>query len=220
MAVNPLGGTVAALPGMAPGAFPPPPGGFGAPPPMGAPPGYGDQGAGLPAPAPFGAAPPADGPQVGAPPVGPTFDIGAQQGMIPAGAPMGVNMVQPGYGAPGMMGGAMPGGAGAKGQTRNPVMTLLISWICFLYMLYVHFQMANELKAFLNTEEITPWWMFIFPLNLLLILKLPNLMVEAKRRAGVANPQAGGLFMYLFFTPYVMAKDLNEVWNPTGQLPA
>ena len=100
-------------------------------------------------------------------------------------------------------------------------MVFLISYVtCGLYGLYVNYVMANELKAYLNTDEITPWWMFIFPLNFLLIFKLPGLITEAKRRAGVANPAAGSLILYLFFIWYIFPKDLNEVWNPSGQLSA
>jgi hypothetical protein len=137
-------------------------------------------------------------------------NFGAPQAMVPAN-PIGGNMAQPGFGGPAPM-----VGGGPKGQTRNPVMTLLISWVCFLYALYSCYQMVGELKAYLNTEEITPWWTFIVPLNILLILKLPGLVTEAKRRAGVANPEAGNIIFYLFLTPYIMAKDLNDVWNPTG----
>jgi len=199
--INPLGGTMAADQGM------------GAPPPFGAPPQAAPAPFGAP-PAPFGAPPaPAYGDPMGAPPPAAAYGsqpldqmggFGAPQAMVPAGAPMG-------------FGGAAPmAGGGPKGQTRNPMMSLLISWVCFLYALYVTYQMTCELKAYLNTEEITPWWAFIFPLNLMLLLKLPGLVTEAKRRAGVANPEAGNLILYLFVTPYIMAKDLNDVWNPTG----
>jgi hypothetical protein len=165
--------------------------------------------------APYGAAP-ADGPYGGG---GYGSEMGAQQGMVPAaGAPMGVPMAQAGYGGGVPMGAA---GVGPKGQMRNPIMVFIISYVtCGLYGLWQTFQMCSELKAFLNTEEITPWWSFVFPLNLLLILKLPNLVTEAKRRAGHPNPSAGNIIMYLFFIWYIFPKDLNEVWNPTGQLQA
>jgi hypothetical protein len=227
MGVNPLGGTVAATPdaggpspfGMGappPGAFPPPPGAYNpnAPPAFGAPAFQGDMGAGQPAPY---AMPPADGPSGGAPFAGPNMNIGAQQAMVPVGAPMGVPMAQPGYGAPGM---APMGGVGPKGQTRNPIMVLIISAICFLYGIYQYYSMLGELKAFLNSDEIQPWHMFIPILNILLLFKIPGWVLEAKRRAGVPNPEVSNIIFYWFFGLYFFPKDLNEVWNPTGQLTA
>ena len=48
-------------------------------------------------------------------------------------APMGPGGMGMGGGGMGMGGGGMGGGGGAKGQTRNPVTTLLISLVCCFY---------------------------------------------------------------------------------------
>lgn len=136
-------------------------------------------------------------------------NAGAPQGMVPAGAPMGVQM-QPGV--PGM-------GGGPKGQTRNPMMVLLISMFCFFYGIFQYYQMVGELKEFLQTDEINPIHIFIPVLNILMLFKLPGLVLEAKRRAGVPNPEVTNILFYWFFGLYFLPKDLNEVWNPTGQLP-
>ena len=42
---------------------------------------------------------------------------------------------------------------------------------------------------------------------------------QAKRRAGVPNPEVTNILFYWFFGLYFLPKDLNEVWNPHGQLP-
>jgi hypothetical protein len=136
------------------------------------------------------------------------YSAGAPQAMAPAGAPMGVPM----QGVPGM------GGTGPKGQTRNPMMVILISMICFLYGIWQYYQMVGELKAFLNSDEISPIHIFIPVLNILMLFKLPGWVLEAKRRAGVPNPEVTNILFYWFFGLYFLPKDLNEVWNPSGQL--
>jgi hypothetical protein len=128
-------------------------------------------------------------------------------------------MAQPGYGGPAMAG-APTGGGGPKGQTRNPMMVLLISMICFLYGIWQYYQMVGELKAFLNSDEINPIHIFIPVLNILMLFKLPGWVLEAKRRAGVPNPEVSNVIVYWFLGLYLLPKDLNEVWNPTGQLTA
>jgi len=112
------------------------------------------------------------------------------------------------------------GGTGPKGQTRNPMMVLLLSMVCFLYGIYQYYVMLGELKAFLNSDEINPIHAFIPVLNILLIFKLPGWVLEAKRRAGVPNPEVANVLFYFLFGMYFLPKDLNEVWNPTGQLQA
>jgi len=112
-------------------------------------------------------------------------------------------------------------GAGPIGQTRNPVMVLLLSWVCAFYYIYSMWTMLNELKAYLNKSEIQPWHLFIPILNILLLwINTPKWVTEAQQKAGVANPAASGIIMYILFTPFALAGDLNKVWNPRGQLPA
>ncbi len=109
-----------------------------------------------------------------------------------------------------------PGG-GAVGQTRNPVMVLLIGLICAPYALFSIFQMCGELSRYLGKD--VPWWQLFIPiLNLIFLFStLPKLVNEAKQKAG-AKPAMGG-FIYFLLAPYALASDLNEVWNPRG-LPA
>jgi len=141
-----------------------------------------------------------------------------QYGQPPAGA------MVPMPGAPMMQGGhpGMAGGVGPKGKIRNPIMCIVWTFLsCGFYAIIANYLWASELKAYLNNDpDITPWFAFISPLNLLLLLKMPDKVTEAKRRAGHPNPQSAGLIMYFLLGIYFIPKDLNEIWDPTGQLSA
>jgi hypothetical protein len=160
----------------------------------GAPGGYGAPPAAM-APAPMGGA-------YGAPPGGAPLAGPAQFG-----APMG------GFGGGG---GPMMGGGGPKGQVRNPVMTLVISFVCCFYLLWQMWSMLNELQAYTQDQEFKPWYMFIPLLNYYFLwIKVPEQVAKAKQMAGSRTP-ANGIVLYIFLGPYALAKDLNEVWDPTA----
>ena len=245
--VNPLGGTMAidqmpfgggggAPPGPpAPGGygsppqagFPPPGGappggGYGAPPgadPYGAPPGggYGPPPGGAPPGGdPFGA-PPGGG---YGPPPGAAVDTAQQMGGAYGAPPAGANLAAPGQFGASMGGGGGGGGSpsGFKGQTRNPVMTLVISCVCCFYALYQMWTMLNELQQYTNDQEFKPFWMFIPFLNYYFLwVKVPEQVGKAKKMAGSRNPAPGNIIMYMFFILYQLPKDLNEVWDPNAQ---
>lgn len=110
--------------------------------------------------------------------------------------------------------------AGPVGQTRNPVMTLVLSAICAFYAIYSMWTMINELKNYLNKPEIQAWHLFVPILNIILLwVNVPKWVGEAKQKAGAANPQPASIIMYILFSPYALADDLNQVWNPRGSLP-
>ena len=110
------------------------------------------------------------------------------------------------------------GGAGPVGKTRNLGVFVLLGFVtCFIYWVVAAYLMAAELKAYLKSDDINPIFALICPLNYLMYLKCPELMLEAKRRAGVPNPKTIGVVGYLLLGPFAMLIDLNEVWNPTGQ---
>jgi hypothetical protein len=183
--------------GGAPGGYGGPPGGgYGAPDPMGgAPPGYG-----APPPAGYGGDP--------------------MMGNAPGGgygAPAGGPLAAPGaFGGPGAL--AMPGQMGlqgGRGQTRNPLTTLLISMVCFVYGLYAMWTMLNELQQYTKDDDFKPWFILIPFLNYYFLwVKVPEQVAKAKQMAGSRNPQPMGILAYIFVVPFALAKDLNQVWDP------
>ena len=108
------------------------------------------------------------------------------------------------------------GGGGPKGQTRNPVSTLIISMLCCVYGLIQMWSMLNELQQFTRDDEFKPWYMFIPVLSIYFLwIKVPEQVTKAKQMAGSRNPMAQGIVLYIFLPYYALAKDLNEVWDPT-----
>jgi hypothetical protein len=107
---------------------------------------------------------------------------------------------------------------GAVGQTRNPVMVLLISAICGLYAIISMINMINELKNYLG-KDVSWIQLFIPILNIIFLFStLPKLVAEAKQKAGSPKPAMGGI-VYLLVGPYALAADLNDVWAGRGSLP-
>jgi hypothetical protein len=223
----PGGGYGAPAPGGGYGA-PPPGGGYGGPPPGG---GYGapDPNAGGPPGGGYGGPPPGGG--YGGPPPGGGYG-GPPPGGGYGGPPPGGGYGAPaggGYGAQpaaqvgggygGMPGGAAPmvatGGRGPIGQTRNPVMVLVIGYVtCGIYMMIQMWGMLNELKAFRGKDDFNPILILLFPL--FFIWPIPAKVLEAKQMAGVPNPQVASPILYLLLSPYFLAADLNEVWQAAG----
>ena len=220
-----FGGSPAGVPPAGGGYGSPPPGGYGSPPPggpaggvYGGPPPGGPQAGGYGSPDPGGGygAPPAGGgygsPSPGQPGGGYGAPAGGGYGGAPAAAPMG------GYG--GMPGGGAPmvqaGGRGPIGQTRNPIMVLVIGSICFIYAIIQLWGMVNELKAFRGKDDINPIMMFVPIMNIIFFWNLPAKVLEAKQMAGVPNPQVAHPILYLLLGSYFLPADLNEVWQAAG----
>jgi hypothetical protein len=143
---------------------------------------------------------------------------GAYGGMPGPGGPMAAPGQFGGGMAPmGMGGGPMMGGGGAKGETRNPVTTLILSFVCCFYFLYAMWTMLNELQQYTRDDEFKPWYMFIPLLNYYFLwIKVPEQVTKAKQMAGSRNPQASGIILYILLGPYALAKDLNEIWDPSS----
>ena len=207
-------------PGPAAGGYGQPPGGYGQPPG-----GYGNPGQ---PPQQYGGPPPAGG--YGPPPAQPGFGgpPGAGYGQPQA----GYGQMQPGYGAPGgfsppqdpAYGGAMVpmgGPRGPIGKIRNPVMTVVLSCVCFVYAIIQVWQMINELKAFRGKDDLNPIFFFIPILNYVELWKLNEKVLDAKRMAGVPNAQVASPVLYLFLALFFLPGDLNEIWQAAsgGQLP-
>lgn len=128
-----------------------------------------------------------------------------------AGAAVGAS--SPAVAAPGALAVATSGARGPLGKTRNPVATLLIGMLCFVYSLVVFIQMLGELKRFRQKSDISLLLFFIPIINILEVLKLPEKVADAQRMAGVQNPQVAHPVLYLFFGLYFLPADLNEVWE-------
>jgi hypothetical protein len=108
------------------------------------------------------------------------------------------------------------GGRGAVGKTRNPVMVLLISMLCFVYALIEGLAMLKELMAFRGKTDINLIFLLLPILNILEIWKLPAKVLEAKQMAGVHNAEVAHPVLYLFLGLYFLPADLNEVWQAAG----
>jgi hypothetical protein len=119
----------------------------------------------------------------------------------------------------GMPGGGAPmvhaGGRGPIGQTRNPVMVLVIGMVtCQIYALIQMWGMWNELKAFRGKDDFNPILLLLFPL--FFIWSMPAKILEAKQMAGVPNAQVPNVILYLLLAPYFLAVDTNEIWQAAG----
>jgi hypothetical protein len=184
------------------------------PPPGNAPSPYGAPGAGAGA---YGA-PVASAGAYGAPVAGaygapPAIDgapnFGAQQPMVGMGS--GAIVPHQGYGAP-----VPRGNHGPVGNIRNPIVVLLLGYVCFFYLFFVLWSTLNELKAFRQRDDLNPIMFFLPIIGILEMLKLPAKVLEAKQMAGVPNAQVVHPVLYLFLWPYFFVNDLNEVWTAAG----
>jgi len=137
-------------------------------------------------------------------------------GGAPMGGPggMGGPMGGPGMGGP--MGGG-PGAGGPKGQTRNPVMVLVLGMVCCVYALIQCWSMLSEMKEYTRDEEFKPWFMLIPFLNYYFLwVKVPEQVRKAKQMAGSRNPEPQSIVFYILLFPFALAKDLNGVWDPNA----
>ena len=75
---------------------------------------------------------------------------------------------------------------------------------------FIMFGMVTELKK-VGSNDLAPWMVAVPILNLwFLFMKLPEAMKKAKDAAGAKNPTKAG-WMYLLFSPYALAADLNDL---------
>jgi hypothetical protein len=75
--------------------------------------------------------------------------------------------------------------------------------------------MVNELNAFRQKEDLNPILVLVSPL---LFFLLPDKVLEAKRMAGIPNPEVQNPILYVllgwaFFFP----NDLNEIWQAASR---
>ena len=104
---------------------------------------------------------------------------------------------------------------GFRGQTRNPVTTLILSMVCCLYGIFQSWTMLTELQQFTRDEEFKPFYMFIPFLGMYFMwIKVPEQVARAKQMAGSRNPQPSSIALYILIPQFALAKDLNEIWDP------
>ncbi len=106
-----------------------------------------------------------------------------------------------------------PGVHGPIGKDRNPVVTFLLSMLCFVYALIAIVQMLGELRAFRQKNDISILLFFIPIINIIEVWKLPAKVADAQRMAGIQNPQVAHPVLYLFVGIYFLPADLNETWS-------
>ncbi|HEY8942797.1 MAG TPA: hypothetical protein VIM73_00990 [Polyangiaceae bacterium] len=108
------------------------------------------------------------------------------------------------------------GARGPIGKTRNPVMVLVFSMLCFIYAIVQAWQMLSELKTFRGKDDLNPIFFFIPILGIIELWKLGEKILDAKRMAGIPNPQVVHPVGYLFLAAYFLPTDLNEIWQAAG----
>jgi len=114
------------------------------------------------------------------------------------------------------------GQRGPIGKIRNPVMTVVLSYVtCGIFALISLWGMLNELKNFRGKDDLNPIFFFIPILQYIELWKLNEKVLDAKRMAGVPNPQVASPIAYLFLAVFFLPGDLNEIWQAAsgGQLP-
>ena len=124
--------------------------------------------------------------------------------------------MQAGFGGGAMVPAGGTGRGGPIGTTRNPVMVLVISMLCFVYGLIQLWGMLNELKAYRGKDDINPILFFLPIISIIQVWNLPPKILEAKQMAGVPNAQVAHPVLYLFLSLYFLPNDLNEIWQAAG----
>lgn len=112
-----------------------------------------------------------------------------------------------------------------KGTVRNPLMAWLLIFIPFIggfWALFNYWTWLNELKAYLEDEEINPVMDVVLALvcflyALYLPIKLGGLIQRAQVKAGHADAQDQGIMFLVFcllcgFGFYKMQDELNKAW--------
>jgi hypothetical protein len=142
----------------------------------------------------------------------PQGGFGAPQGGAALGAPGQFGAAPMGMGG---FGGGGGGGGGPVGQTRNPVMVLVLSMItCGLYGMYAVWTMLNELKDYTRDESFKPWQIFIPLLGAYFwLFKVPEQVGKAKQMAGSRNQQSAGFIFYWCSASTPSRRTCNEVWR-------
>lgn len=104
--------------------------------------------------------------------------------------------------------------AGPVGTIRNPVVTMLITMVCFIAGFAQLKALEDELNAFVgNGKKASILW-FLFPL--IPLLGMPKLIGEARAKAGTPVQGEGNLILYILLGSYMIPNDANQIWQQLG----
>ena len=97
----------------------------------------------------------------------------------------------------------------------------LIALVGVVLFLYFVIMMLFDLKKVTNDESFMWWLVFIPCANYYLLWWLvPQQVAKAKQMAGLPDPSARNIVLYIFLTPFALAADLNDLAAPGSAMPA
>jgi len=97
----------------------------------------------------------------------------------------------------------------------------LVSFVGAVLLIYFLVMMLLDLQKVTNDPSFMWWLVFIPCANLYLLWMLaPAQVAKAKQMAGLPNPVARGIVLYIFLAPYALAADLNDLAAPGSAPPA
>ncbi len=110
----------------------------------------------------------------------------------------------------GAMVGANIVGSIVAGILGSAMVAQLFSLVGYGVFGFITMTMVAELKR-VGNNDLAPWMVWVPLLNLwFFFMKVPEAMTKAKAAAGAKNPTKAG-WMYLLFSPYALAADLNDL---------
>jgi hypothetical protein len=109
--------------------------------------------------------------------------------------------------------GAMQGGGGPRPTIRNPIVTFLMFMIPF-YNLFLLYSMIHELKEFTQDPDFFEFG-WIVPCYSIYWFFVPFMQQIAKGKQIAGAPPPQSIILYLFVSPFALAKDLNQMADPS-----
>ncbi|MDX9719262.1 MAG: hypothetical protein RBU37_00840 [Myxococcota bacterium] len=112
-----------------------------------------------------------------------------------------------------------------KGEEKNPVMMLVISLICTIFVMIWMFQTVTDLNKALNREEFNPMIVLIssllcFPAAFFWAWKMTQVLPELQQQRGIQPPgnQMMIFILFIVFSPvgvFMYQTELNKIWAAT-----
>jgi hypothetical protein len=96
----------------------------------------------------------------------------------------------------------------------------LFSLAGYLFFCFIMMGMVKELQAAENDSSFPGFANFVPIWNLIIWWsKVRALIAQAKQRRGIHPAEAKGIVWYIFFAPYALAADLNDLAGGGGAPP-